>query len=60
MPRATEVDTVVTVSSTGIATPSLEARAAGLMIATLAAIPLVIAFQKASGEGAPGHTVVME
>jgi hypothetical protein len=51
---------VVTVSSTGIATPSSEARAAGLMIATLAAIPLVIAFQKASGEGATGHTVVME
>jgi predicted naringenin-chalcone synthase len=60
MPRATEVDAVVTVSSTGIATPSLEARAAGLMIATPAAIPLAIVFQKASGEGAPGHTVVME
>ena len=29
--RASDVDTVVTVSSTGIATPSLEARAAGLM-----------------------------
>jgi alkylresorcinol/alkylpyrone synthase len=29
--NANEVDTVVTVSSTGIATPSLEARAAGLM-----------------------------
>ncbi|MBC7376568.1 MAG: type III polyketide synthase [Burkholderiaceae bacterium] len=29
--RAAEVDTVVTVSSTGIATPSLEARAAGQM-----------------------------
>ena len=28
---ALDVDTVVTVSSTGIATPSLEARAAGLM-----------------------------
>ena len=29
--RSTEVDTVVTISSTGIATPSLEARAAGQM-----------------------------
>jgi alkylresorcinol/alkylpyrone synthase len=29
--RAAEVDTVVTISSTGIATPSLEARAAGLI-----------------------------
>jgi DHA2 family multidrug resistance protein len=31
-----------------------------LMIATLAAIPLLIVFKKASGEGAPGHAVVME
>jgi DHA2 family multidrug resistance protein len=31
-----------------------------LMLATLAAIPLLIVFKKASGEGGPGHTVVME
>jgi DHA2 family multidrug resistance protein len=31
-----------------------------LMIATLAAIPLLIVFKKTSGEGGPGHTVVME
>jgi DHA2 family multidrug resistance protein len=31
-----------------------------LMIATLAAIPLLIVFKKASGEGAPDHTLAME
>jgi len=69
--RASEVDTIVTVSSTGIATPSLEARVAGRMAfrADVERVPVFglgcaggvngMAIANRLAEARPGSTVLM-